>query len=723
MTKSEYESTYNDPTTGTFRDGQAQGSITEADMRQLVSDTSDNSVFWEDQVLDEDSLVSDSDTHVPTQQSVKTYVDTSISASINAATFKANCRTASTGSLTLSGEQTIDGVACVSGDRILAKNQSTNSQNGIYVVAAGAWSRSTDADTAGEINGAAVYISEGTVNATTRWQQVSTVSSLGSDPVIWQSLATVLDEDDMISDSPIKVPSQQSTKAYVDRLNWKAYCKAATTANITLSGEQTIDSIPCVSGDHVLVKNQVTAANNGIYVVASGAWTRRTDADTSTKLSFAIVHVSTGTVNRKTTWAEQGTGYSFTEFQKPLVSTNSTTDASSITFDMKNKAYQRFQLNTDESTISVSFSNYDVGSTADLFITKLISGDVTLKVMTDTMLVSQANGSGFNLITLSGADASLHHIRFYFMGTASQISAIASTGDSLVENIHVNSRTKAWFVTVEAAGKIRRSVDGGVNWTTEKTAATPLADIHFDSTGTYGIAAGGNSATAVTVSISTDGGDNWTDKTISGISASYLIGACICEDSNTYLVAGANAEVWKTTNQGTSWSNVTPGGSSQITDLFRLSANTYYAAGFNGYLYKTTNGGSSWTDISTAAISGSNIYGVSFVDANTGFIACQGSGTYEGIWKTTDGGTTWTRMITSDWEEVWALNSTIIFAATSLLTISYSLDGGTTWNASGAAGAAVWGSSIDNILSVQYSGGVVSKFFSNHMNTVYEYGA
>jgi hypothetical protein len=63
---------------------------------------------------------------------------------------------------------TIDTVAVVAGDRVLVKNQTTASQNGIWVVAAGAWSRATDADT--EINpGMFVFVEQGTVNADSGW--------------------------------------------------------------------------------------------------------------------------------------------------------------------------------------------------------------------------------------------------------------------------------------------------------------------------------------------------------------------------------------------------------------------------------------------------------------------------------------------------------------------------------------------------------------------------
>jgi hypothetical protein len=73
---------------------------------------------------------------------------------------------ASTGTnLTLSGEQTIDGVL-TSGTRILVKDQTTASENGIYVTAAGAWSRAADADSDEEVtNGMSCLVTGGNINA------------------------------------------------------------------------------------------------------------------------------------------------------------------------------------------------------------------------------------------------------------------------------------------------------------------------------------------------------------------------------------------------------------------------------------------------------------------------------------------------------------------------------------------------------------------------------
>jgi hypothetical protein len=102
-----------------------------------------------------------------------------------------------------------------------------------------------------------------------------------------------------------------ATKAYVDSaaqgIDWKASVRAATTANVTLASDlengDTLDGVTLATGDRILVKNQSTGSQNGIYVVkASGAPDRSTDADTGAELtSNFAVFVEEGTAN-----ADQG---------------------------------------------------------------------------------------------------------------------------------------------------------------------------------------------------------------------------------------------------------------------------------------------------------------------------------------------------------------------------------------------------------------------------------
>jgi hypothetical protein len=74
-----------------------------------------------------------------------------------------------------------------------------------------------------------------------------------------------------------------TNKQYVDEvaagINFHPAVVTATIGNITLSGAQTVDGVAVVAGDRVLVKNQTNQTENGIYVVASGSWTRALDAD------------------------------------------------------------------------------------------------------------------------------------------------------------------------------------------------------------------------------------------------------------------------------------------------------------------------------------------------------------------------------------------------------------------------------------------------------------
>lgn len=93
--------------------------------------------------------------------------------------YKASVRAATIGStITLAGgaPNTLDGVTLATNDRILVKDQTTGSQNGIYYVstlgtgANGTWTRATDADQAGELtSGAIVAVEEGSTNADSQW--------------------------------------------------------------------------------------------------------------------------------------------------------------------------------------------------------------------------------------------------------------------------------------------------------------------------------------------------------------------------------------------------------------------------------------------------------------------------------------------------------------------------------------------------------------------------
>ena len=89
-----------------------------------------------------------------------------------------------------------------------------------------------------------------------------------------------------------------ANKFYVDTvaqgLGPKAACQVGTTTSITLSGLQTIDSYTTLSGDRVLVKNQGTSSQNGIYIASASAWTRAVDMDVWSEVPGAYTVVLNG---------------------------------------------------------------------------------------------------------------------------------------------------------------------------------------------------------------------------------------------------------------------------------------------------------------------------------------------------------------------------------------------------------------------------------------------
>jgi Protein of unknown function (DUF2793) len=115
----------------------------------------------------------------------------------------------------------------------------------------------------------------------------------------------------LAANSDAKLATQKATKTYVDAkvagLSWKQAVRAASTANGTLAtafeNGDTFDGVTLATGDRILLKNQSSGAENGIYTVnASGAPTRATDADAGAELVNATCYVSEGTANADTQW-------------------------------------------------------------------------------------------------------------------------------------------------------------------------------------------------------------------------------------------------------------------------------------------------------------------------------------------------------------------------------------------------------------------------------------
>jgi hypothetical protein len=112
----------------------------------------------------------------------KAYVD----AGISGLAWKDTVRIASTANVALTGLVAIDGVTPIATDRILLKNQTAPAENGIWVAAAGAWARATDAASGTDVLNAAVFVSEGTANADTAWVMTTNAPiTIGTTGLTW----------------------------------------------------------------------------------------------------------------------------------------------------------------------------------------------------------------------------------------------------------------------------------------------------------------------------------------------------------------------------------------------------------------------------------------------------------------------------------------------------------------------------------------------------------
>jgi hypothetical protein len=117
-----------------------------------------------------------------TDAATKAYVDT-VAQGLDT---KASVVAATTVNITLSGTQTIDGIAVTAGQRVLVKNQTAPAENGLYLCAAGSWTRTTDMDNWTEVPGAYVFVETGTTQADTGWVCTSNAGgTIGVTAMTW----------------------------------------------------------------------------------------------------------------------------------------------------------------------------------------------------------------------------------------------------------------------------------------------------------------------------------------------------------------------------------------------------------------------------------------------------------------------------------------------------------------------------------------------------------
>ncbi|MGZ3863064.1 MAG: T9SS type A sorting domain-containing protein [Bacteroidia bacterium] len=169
---------------------------------------------------------------------------------------------------------------------------------------------------------------------------------------------------------------------------------------------------------------------------------------------------------------------------------------------------------------------------------------------------------------------------------------------------------------VDIGGKIKKTIDGGTNFTLQYTAASSLRDVYFIDAN-IGYAVGHNGIILKT----TNGGGNWSLQTTTVTGRLWSVNFL---NADTGYVAGDAGTVLKTIDGGANWVPLATGIGSDLSAVFFTSADTGYATSTgDGIVLKTTNGGASWaTELS---LTGTGIQSIFFPSSSVGY-ACGDGG-------------------------------------------------------------------------------------------------
>jgi phage-related tail fiber protein len=265
-----------------------------------------------------------------------------------------------------------------------------------------------------------------------------------------------------------------ASKAYVDAtrqgLDVKESVRVATTANITLSGTQTIDGVAAIAADRVLVKNQSTASENGIYAVAAGSWARSDDANTSAEVTAGLfTFVEEGTVNGNSGFVLTTdnpitlgtTALAFAQFSGAgAIEAGAGLTKTGSTIDVVTASVERIVVNADSIDLATA-------GTAGTYksVTTDAYGRVTSGTNPTTLSgygITDAQGLDATLTALAGVTVAANELIYATGADAFAVTSLTSFGRSLIDDADAaTSRTTLGLGTIATQDANNVSITGG----------------------------------------------------------------------------------------------------------------------------------------------------------------------------------------------------------------------------------------------------------------------
>ena len=398
-----------------------------------------------------------------------------------------------------------------------------------------------------------------------------TNSTLDSSPIGANSPSTgaftsITTSTGTITTSPVN-STDIVNKYYVDSvaqgLNPKASCQVATTANITLSGLQAIDGYTTLASDRVLVKNQTTSSQNGIYLASASAWTRATDMDIWAEVAGAYTVILNG--------GQADTGWVCNASTTGIIGT---TAMPWVQFSGSATYYAGTGLTLASNTFSITNTGVTAASygSASQTLTATVNAQGQLTSLAATS-IAIANTQVSGLGTMSTQSASSVSIT----GGAIDGTTLGATTASTVRGTTITATTQFTGAGTGLTGTAT-SLNIGGNAATATTASATTTAVTFNNAGAGGVSGSTfNGATALTVSYNTIGAPSTTGSGASGTWAIGISGNAATVTNGVYTTGSYSNPTWITSISG----SIVSGAVSTATTATNIAGGTAGALAYN----------------------------------------------------------------------------------------------------------------------------------------------